>query len=108
MLRNTSEERNARRNVYVIGVDGTSDDLDAPIMAVFGDAPFKHEHAISSVVCWPGLVIDPRESTCNELWCVDLDSPPENQKEMSHAHVSIRSSIHCLAAMKARTSSADA
>jgi hypothetical protein len=55
MLRNTSEERNARRNVYVIGVDGTSDDLDAPIMAVFGDAPFKHEHAISSVVCYVGL-----------------------------------------------------
>ena len=29
------------RNVHVIGVEGTSDDLDVPMEALFRDTPFK-------------------------------------------------------------------
>jgi hypothetical protein len=35
-------------NVHVVGVDGTSDDLDVPIRNVFNDAPFCAEHSIMS------------------------------------------------------------
>ena len=37
------------KGVKVIGVDGTSDDLDRPIEAVFGDVAFRKKHSIGSV-----------------------------------------------------------
>ena len=36
-------------NVTVVGVEGTSDDLDVPMEACFRDAPFKRLHALGSV-----------------------------------------------------------
>ena len=36
-------------NVHVIGVQGTSDDLDVPIEACFRDAAFKSRHHLGSV-----------------------------------------------------------
>ena len=51
MLCTTSPETNTNGNVYVVGVDGTSDDLDRPCAAIFGDVEFKHKHRVSSVVC---------------------------------------------------------
>ena len=35
-------------NVHVVGVDGTSDDLDIPIRLVFEDTAFSAEHGIMS------------------------------------------------------------
>jgi threonine synthase len=35
-------------NVYVIGVDGTSDDLDVPIRNVFLDIPYCERHHVMS------------------------------------------------------------
>ena len=35
--------------VHLIGVDGTSDDLDVPMEAVFNDAAFKREHSVGTV-----------------------------------------------------------
>ena len=39
----------AAGNVHVVGVDGSSDDLDRPLEAVFGDAAFKDRHRLGSV-----------------------------------------------------------
>lgn len=36
-------------NVHVIGVEGTSDDLDVPMEACFRDGPFKARHSLGSV-----------------------------------------------------------
>ena len=36
-------------NVTVIGIDGTSDDLDVPMEAIFNDVEFKRQHSIGSV-----------------------------------------------------------
>ena len=35
--------------VHVIGVDGSSDDLDRPMEVIFNDVAFKHQHNIGSV-----------------------------------------------------------
>ena len=35
--------------VHLIGVDGTSDDLDVPMEAVFNDCPFKKKHSVGTV-----------------------------------------------------------
>ena len=36
-------------NVRVVGVDGTSDDLDVPIEAIFADVSFKQKYNVGSV-----------------------------------------------------------
>ena len=38
----------AQRNVHVVGVDGTSDDLDVPIRDVFLDTEFSKRHCVMS------------------------------------------------------------
>ena len=39
----------AASNVHLMGVEGSSDDLDVPLERVFGDLPFKAKHRLGSV-----------------------------------------------------------
>lgn len=36
-------------NVHVFRVEGTSDDLDAPIKSMFMDIPFKRRHHLTTI-----------------------------------------------------------
>ena len=42
-------EEDGRNGVHVIGIEGTSDDLDRPMETVFGDVAFRKRHSIGSV-----------------------------------------------------------
>jgi len=48
-LQMTSVGEISNNGVKVIGIDGTSDDLDRPMEAIFNDVEFKKQHSIGSV-----------------------------------------------------------
>ena len=65
-------------NVHVIGVEGSSDDLDVPMEACFRDARFKAAHSLGSVnsVNILRLLVQARPTTTpNDLMHLASPSP---------------------------------
>ena len=66
-------------NVVVLGTEGSSDDLDRPMEAVFADTGFKRRHQIGSInsvnICRVLVQVGAAGRTAGNNYCQHLQGP---------------------------------